>query len=390
MRTLCVWPESPTICDDEVSLRAIFDGFDSGNKTIEIAVRRSALRRIPSRSDHFALAALFPAMRSFDTCIIHGEVSRPLLANLSELNAIWMAWRPRKYHQVQWLADKVAEKPFAEQRSGHLLAFSGGVDASAALRRHTSDNLGWRKHDITAALILHGFDIPTSDMQGFQMAYEKAQRITSSVGVPLISVRTNVRELPDDWEDAFATKLASILHVFNESFEGAMFGSDEPYAFPELPWGSNPVSNHLLGTHLFPLVTDGAELTRMEKVGLLSEWEVAVNNIRVCWEGSVPGENCGVCEKCVRTQLELAAFGITPRGNFKVNVSPGMVARIRPRNEVQLSFLREILDYSDRNNLSAWWTEELRQLVRRGCGGSIRLPALRQTLPWRLLRKVKG
>src|SRR5258707_920685 len=127
MKTLHVWPQAPEICDGEVWLRAVFDGFDSGNKVIEIAVQQSALPHIPSRSDHFALAALFPAMRSFDACIIHGEVSRSLLANLSELNAFWQFWRPQIYRQVRWETDKLAEKSFGSgQRLGHLLAFSGG------------------------------------------------------------------------------------------------------------------------------------------------------------------------------------------------------------------------------------------------------------------------
>src|SRR5206468_7672930 len=112
MKTLHVWPQSPQICDGEVRLSAIFDGFVSGNKAIEFAVQQSALPHIPSRSDHFALAALFSAMRSFDACVIHGEVSRSLLANLSELNAIWRVWRPQLYRQVQWEAEKVAEKSF--------------------------------------------------------------------------------------------------------------------------------------------------------------------------------------------------------------------------------------------------------------------------------------
>jgi len=139
VKTLHVWPESPGYCDGEVRLRAIFDGLDSGAKTIEIATQQSALCHIPSRSDLFALAALFPAMRSFDACVIHGEVSRSLLDQHFELNAFWRFWRPQIYRQVGWETDKVAEKPFiSEQRSGHLFAFSGGVDSSVTLRRHAS------------------------------------------------------------------------------------------------------------------------------------------------------------------------------------------------------------------------------------------------------------
>jgi hypothetical protein len=338
VKALHVWPKTPEICDGEVRLHAVFDGFDSGNKTIEIAVQQSALHHIPLRSDHFALAALFPAMRSFDACHIHGEVSRSLLTNFSELNAFW---RPQVYRQVRWETDKVSEEAIAsEQRSGHLFAFSGGVDSSATLRRHASDSLGWRNLHAAAAVIVHGFDIPVSNVEGFRSAFEMAERITSSVGVQLTSARTNLRELPDHWEDAFGTKLASVLHVFNETFEGAVFAADEPYAFPNVPWGSNPVSNQWLGARSFPVRPEGAELSRLEKVKLISEWEAAVNNIRVCWEGTVPGENCGTCEKCVPTQLQLIALGKTPRGNFKVHVRPGMVIGIRPPNKKILHFSR--------------------------------------------------
>jgi hypothetical protein len=392
MKTLHVWPQSPQICDGEVRLRAIFDGFDSGNKAIEIAIQQYELPHIPSRSDHFALAALFPAMRSFDACIIHGEVSRSLLANLSELNAFWQFWRPQIYSQVRWETDMVADKTLvSEQRSGHLLAFSGGVDSSATLKRHTSESLGWRNLHIAGALIVHGFDIPVSDKEGFRTAHEKAERITSSVGVPLITARTNLRELPHHWKDAFVTKLASVLHVFNETFEGAVLAADEPYAFyafGNLARASNPVSNPWLGTCSFPVLADGLELGRLEKVRLISEWEAAVNNIRVCWEGGVPGENCGTCEKCVRTQLELVALGITPRENFKAHLCPGMVIRIRPQGKGALFCLSEILDYSNRNDLSAWWTKELAKVVRRGCSSPIRFQALRQTILWRVLRKI--
>jgi len=155
-----------------------------------------------------------------------------------------------------------------------------------------------------------------------------------------------------------------------------------------VPWGSNPVSNQWLGTRSFPVRPDGAELSRLQKVKLLSEWEAAFNNLRVCWEGSVPGENCGSCEKCVRTQLHLIALGKTPRENFKVHLRPGMVIKIRPPNEKILRFLSELLDYCDQNNLSAWWTRELRKVVRRGLRSPVQFQALRQTIVWKVLRKI--
>ena len=367
MRTLHVTPEKVQVRDGEVVLRAVYSGFDLGSKTIEIAVAQAGLPRIPTRNDHFALIALFPAMQMFDRCVIHGAVSRTLLENLSELTTVWQVWRPEKYRLVQWEADEVVEPSLAGgQRAGHLLAFSGGVDATVTLKRYTDGGLGWRNRTIKGALLVHGFDIALTDQESFQRAGERGERITSSVGVPLIRARTNLRELPNEWTDSFAAMLSGVMQVFNETFEGGVFASDEPYAFPKLPWGSNPITNLWLGTERFPIRTDGAEFTRLEKVRLVSTWETAIKNIRVCWEGNIPGENCGACEKCVRTLLELAVCGITPGDNFHTHLSPGKVLGIQPTNDVQMSYLAEVLEHSEQNNGSAWWAEELRQVVGRG------------------------
>ena len=66
-----------------------------------------------------------------------------------------------------------------------------------------------------------------------------------------------------------------------------------------------------------------------------------------------------------------------------------MVLGIRPRHEVQMSFLTEVLEYSERNNLSAWWTEELRQVVERGCGPTLQVREKKKRFPWGLFGKVK-
>ena len=204
-----------------------------------------------------------------------------------------------------------------QQVHGYLFAFSGGVDASATLLRHSDNSLGWRRLPIGSAVLVHGFDIPHTDSAGFNRALVKAKRITASLGVSLVTVRTNIKELPVNWEDACAADVASILHVFNEVYDGGVFASDEPYKSPLLPWGSNPVSNPFLGTQSFPIRTDGAELSRLEKIKLVARNKAVVDNIRVCWEGKVAGNNCGTCEKCVRTQLELAVIGIEQRDNFE-------------------------------------------------------------------------
>jgi hypothetical protein len=52
------------------------------------------------------------------------------------------------------------------------------------------------------------------------------------------------------------------------------------------------------------------ELTRLEKIRIVSQWDIAFNNFRVCLANVPDLLNCGKCEKCVRTRLELAALGL--------------------------------------------------------------------------------
>jgi hypothetical protein len=262
------------------------------------------------------------------------------------------------------------------------------VDACATLLRHSDARLGWRKLPIGAAVIVHGFDIPFTDQAGFNRAFDKAKRIASNVGVPHFGVRTNIRDLPTNWEDSFAANVASVLHLFNEVYEGGVFASCEPYRFPILPWGSNPVSNPFQGASNFPVRTDGAELTRLEKIKLITENPVFAGNVRCCWEGKVAGNNCGKCEKCIRTQLELAAFGVDVGENFDQPLAPGMISNIRPRNEFQLIYRAEVLEFAEKNNLSAWWVEELREVVRRGLKPqSVPFQSLRRSQLWKAIRK---
>jgi hypothetical protein len=48
----------------------------------------------------------------------------------------------------------------------------------------------------------------------------------------------------------------------------------------------------------------------MEKLKIVAGWDVAFQNFRVCLANVQEKLNCGRCEKCVRTMLELEALGL--------------------------------------------------------------------------------
>ena len=56
----------------------------------------------------------------------------------------------------------------------------------------------------------------------------------------------------------------------------------------------------------------GCEATRVEKEGYISTYPVAMRNLRVCTQ-QLTDYNCGQCEKCLRTMINLRAAGASNR-----------------------------------------------------------------------------
>ena len=71
-----------------------------------------------------------------------------------------------------------------------LACFSGGVDSAFTIYRYAGKRRDHRAHAGLTALMVHGFDIPVDDAQGFGRAAERAQQMLESLNVPLVLMRT--------------------------------------------------------------------------------------------------------------------------------------------------------------------------------------------------------
>ena len=73
------------------------------------------------------------------------------------------------------------------------------------------------------------------------------------------------------------------------------------------------------------LIHDGARHARFQKVRELASWPTALAALRVC-PGNPGNElNCGVCEKCLRTRLELLAAGVEETATLGASLAPGRI-----------------------------------------------------------------
>ncbi len=247
---------------------------------------------------------------------VRGTVSPSLLGNLERLQVIWERWsadarRPGvRYRRVDIEADEVAEADPPSEPSATVAAFSGGVDSSFTIYRHLMRLAGRGNRDVRAAALIHGMEIFLSEADDFRGAADRAQRLLDGLGLELIEISTNLRDLSLAWEDEFGLYLGAVLTLLSGRFGSGLIASSYPYERLHLPYGSTPLTDPLMSSTAFQIVHDGAEFDRVEKAQLLGEWDAARQLLRFCWEGRDKSRNCGHCQKCITTLLSFRLAGV--------------------------------------------------------------------------------
>ena len=319
----------------------------------------------PQVLDGFVIGVIFYAMRLGEDLHVHGAVSAELLANMRELQEAWTLWRPNRYKKIAVSAEQVVdtERPRPPKA---LAAFSGGVDSVFTLLRHAKNLRGTGFYPLDDALVLiDGFDIPLSSPHRLEALKARIAPLATELGFKIKVVRTNLKELMlQEWEDTFIPQLAACLHNFSHAYAYALVGSSEPYDTLVTPWGSNPTTDPLLSGGAMRVIHDGAGYSRTEKVALIAKHPTATRVLKVCWEGYDTSKNCGVCEKCVRTQLNFLAAGEAAPACFDKPLELKAIAAIPLRNKIVCGELKTIAAYAKRRGIKAPWLDALEQRIK--------------------------
>jgi hypothetical protein len=273
----------------------------------------------------------------FPLAAVHGETrvrieGRPcpmLVEGLRTAHAWWTSWggMPTPAPVIEGLA-----RGRGTPRAGPVRAIaclSGGVDGLHMLMRNRQL---YRPDDpayIRQALFIHGFDIGkrTRDPENerYAMALRRLEPIVAEAGLELVSCRTNLRHLPT--QPGFWTyrhhgaALAAVGHGVTEDPGFLFIGGTFDVANP-VPMGSHPAVDNLFSSQRVTVIHDGSRFTRLEKVRDLAHWPTAIAALRVCAANVENEANCGRCEKCLRTRLELLAAGIEETEVFGPSLTP--------------------------------------------------------------------
>jgi 7-cyano-7-deazaguanine synthase in queuosine biosynthesis len=257
-------------------------------------------------ADPFVITCMPWAMRRGLALEVDGEVSPQLLRNLEFVQDILCKWHG-DFHRISVTAGKSASAT-PLPRAGTAAFFSGGVDSFYTALKH--------REEISSLLLVHGFDIELENAALRALVSDRIGRAAAALGKPLIEIETNGRSLTDPhvrWDiHQFGPALAGVAVAASGLAGRILIPASESYDHLD-PCGSHPLLDPLWGTERAVLVHDGAEASRIEKVRAIAGFDAALELLRVCWENPEGAYNCGRCEKCVRTMLNLKAAGALDR-----------------------------------------------------------------------------
>lgn len=89
------------------------------------------------------------------------------------------------------------------------------------------------------------------------------------------------------------------------------------------------MTDHHFSTENLQFVHEGAGFNRTEKLKILSDAPHILANLQFCHEVQQKDHNCGTCEKCLRTRINLLIAGVDESKYFDTPLTPKLLTSLR-------------------------------------------------------------
>jgi len=294
--------------------------------------------------DRFVAALLDPAMLLGEELRIEAAVSAQLFTAVPTIQSIYGRWN-EDFQTVPVTAGARLEstKSNVETGPGIGLFFFMGVDSSYNLAK----NLDAHPNDestISHLIVTEGFDVYLWKTGRFPPMLEQIERVGKIFGKSVLPAATNLRDVSDrivSWDGLqCGPALASIVLALEPMFRRVHISAGQTYSLLTAV-GVHPLVDPLWSSEQVTFVHNGLEADWLAKVKFLGRYPDLVENLRVCNAIDETGVyNCGECEKCLRTMLNLHVVGMLTRcATLPHSINPdriGVLAVSNPNLILQL------------------------------------------------------
>lgn len=307
--------------NDRAGISATIEWEDCGKTSNEIffATKINYADELNDNYNSFLVASILPAMfHGEKRVLVDGEVCPELKENIVDALGWICHWFYPKLTQPK-VEIKQHERLGKNGTSAKGFFLSGGVDSLAALRHNSLVYPESHPGRYKLGMMIYGQNIESDTrLSTFNKAFEDMNVVAGDAGLSLIPVYTNVRELEPSnrfFSRTNGSILASVGHAFGRRIDTLSIAATENIqALMALrktfvkPLGSHPLVDTNYSSFKLKIRHDGIMQSRIEKIKLITGWDVALQRVKVC-SPNWPGDNCGECEKCIRTMLGLLALG---------------------------------------------------------------------------------
>ncbi len=304
-----------------------------------------------------------------ETLRMEVPVDAHLLMQVREVIRVWHIWYPHLADVEVVAAGVERAGPPASSTSApaHEVParrtasmFTGGVDSFFTVLRHNAGEGTPATIPIDDLLYVHGFDVPLANHAAARRIQSSLQQAADALGKRFVFVATNLRDSrfgATDWPRlSHGAALAGVAHALSGQYHTVLLGSSAGYGDLR-HWGSHPLTDPMFSSSRLTFLHDGAAFMRVQKTEYVVRSPIAMQHLRVCWQ-SAAGDNCGICNNCIRTLLTLEALGALrdSRTFSRGQLDLRRAARIHCRHDYdyrQFGYVRDLAVREHRHDIAA-------------------------------------
>ena len=265
-------------------------------------------------------------LRHSENLTIDGPVSPRLLCELDEIIGVYRSFFPASIHgSISVSAEAQQPSPGRELT---VSLFTRGVDSWFAVLIALDDRT--LQPPITHAVYAPGFNSSGWSTELREAKARATERAAASVGLKLIRFESNINRHFGRGVFAIALSLG---------FKTALIPSGNMRGEIERQ-GTHPALDPRYSTERTEVLHYG-DASRLQKVERLARSQPALDTLRVCrYDHLESDRNCGKCEKCLRTMLELHVVGALERcAAFEEPLTVANVAAVRDLKTMRHSWI---------------------------------------------------
>jgi hypothetical protein len=302
--------------------RLVWEEAERPPEELWLETAREHAEELAPLDETFLLAAFVPAMERGERRVrVEGTLCPLLARGVRAASRTLRQWFPR--FALPEVEAAAGLRPLPRATPPRVAAtFSGGVDSLATIRANRLalpvDHAG----AIRDAFFVFGMN--TYDFSdglpdpGRVRDYEERLRrwlpLAEEARLRVVPVTASFRLLAPSFESwargTISAALAGIAHAFSPRLTGLLVpsaGGTDLLA----PEGTHPMLDPFYSSTALQVSHDGQWMSRLEKLRLVADWEPALAILQPCQQHQIgrTGINCGACNKCHRTMLELEALG---------------------------------------------------------------------------------